>query len=565
MNLRSKIISGYVLALGIAVIGTTAGLGIGNHYGRQAIVAREQASSIQRLLSNLEVDILTNRPAKELSPYLQQQEAFRRNATEITQRLANIEASLSRHNAALPSSTLSELQPALEKGEKTVTQYMQKFQTSVAQIDRLIGAGQIAEARQVLLALVGSQEFSQFIGLADQLRRFNPVVAQQEDMAKAALERSEVLRNQITITGLLLSIAIAALLSLYLSQAITRPIKTLTQVAQQVTETSNFELQVPITTQDEVGILTHSLNHLIQSVRQLLQEKQVAAAHLVQTEKMSSLGQLVAGVAHEINNPVNFIHGNLAHADEYTQDLLGLVRLYRQHYPDPPLLIQETIEAIDLDFLTDDLTKLLESMRVGTDRIHEIVKSLRNFSRLDEAEIKEVNLHEGIDNTLTILHYRLKARADRAGIQVIKNYGDLPLVECYAGQLNQVFMNILSNAIDALESHQPSPDSPLKIQITTQVLEQDWALIQITDNGPGMNENVRTRLFDPFFTTKPVGKGTGLGLSISHQVVTEKHGGILECYSEPNQGAEFRIKIPIQQFPSGSKLVGRAQLALQPG
>jgi signal transduction histidine kinase len=288
-----------------------------------------------------------------------------------------------------------------------------------------------------------------------------------------------------------------------------------------------------------------------EQLHRALQELQQTQAQLIQTEKMSSLGQMVAGVAHEINNPVSFIYGNLTHADNYTQDLLDLVHLYQQHYPNPAPEIEEQIAAIELDFLIEDLPKILSSMNVGAERIRQIVLSLRNFSRLDEAQMKQVDIHEGIDSTLLILLHRLKAYGGHPGIEVIKEYGDLPLVECYAGQLNQVFMNILSNAIDALNSYNQQRQleevkaHPSTITIRTLVLNPDYIAVGIADNGPGMTQDVRSRIFDPFFTTKPVGKGTGLGLSISYQIVVEKHGGSLRCQSELGQGTEFWIEIPI--------------------
>jgi PAS domain S-box-containing protein len=284
-----------------------------------------------------------------------------------------------------------------------------------------------------------------------------------------------------------------------------------------------------------------------------LRELQRTQAQMVQSEKMSSLGQLVAGVAHEINNPVNFIYGNLTHANEYTQDLLRLLQLYQQHYPRPATEIQEEAEAIDLEFLTDDLPKLLTSMRVGADRIQKIVASLRNFSRMDEAEMKAVNIDEGIDSTLMILQNRLKAKAEHPTIEVIKEYGQLPPVECYAGQLNQVFMNILSNAIDALEERDKYRSlaeikaRPSQIRISTATIAHNSIQIRIADNGPGMSKQVIQRLFDPFFTTKAIGKGTGLGMSISYQIITERHGGSLQCLSIEGEGAEFVIEIPTHQ------------------
>nr|WP_290225307.1 PAS domain S-box protein [Trichocoleus desertorum] len=288
-----------------------------------------------------------------------------------------------------------------------------------------------------------------------------------------------------------------------------------------------------------------------QQLEQTLRELQQTQAQLVQTEKMSSLGQLVAGVAHEINNPVNFIYGNLSHADDYMQDLLHLLDLYQQHYPQPHPEIQQERTDVDIEFLSEDLPKLLSSMKVGADRIQKIVLALRNFSRMDEAEVKSVNVHEGIDSTLMILHNRIKDTPNHRGIEIIKTYDKLPLLECYAGQLNQVFMNVLSNAIDALNERdsQRSPEeikqNPSTITIQTCKLDARQVQISIADNGPGMPEPVRQRLFEPFFTTKPIGKGTGLGLSISYQVIVEKHLGQLECISAPGQGAEFLITLPL--------------------
>ena len=285
-----------------------------------------------------------------------------------------------------------------------------------------------------------------------------------------------------------------------------------------------------------------------ETLEQTLSNLRQTQTQLIQSEKLSSLGQLVAGVAHEINNPVNFIQGNLPYAEAYMADLMELVALYRKRYPVPDADIQAKAEDIDLDFLIKDLPKLISSMKLGTHRICEIVKSLRTFSRLDEAAIKEVDLHEGLESTLTILHNRLKSKPDRVEILVERDYGKLPLVECFASQLNQVFMNLISNAIDALEDQLAA--SPLSetaqpcIRIQTTVPKANFVAIHIIDNGTGMSGKVSDRIFDPFYTTKPPGRGTGLGLSISHQIVTEKHSGQIQCFSTPGKGTEFVITLP---------------------
>ncbi|MGK7901098.1 MAG: sensor histidine kinase [Hormoscilla sp.] len=273
-----------------------------------------------------------------------------------------------------------------------------------------------------------------------------------------------------------------------------------------------------------------------------LQKIQWNQAKLVHREKMLSLEQLVAGIAHEINNPVNFIHGNLVYTNEYFQDLLRMMALYAKYYPEPELEIQSAAAEMDLDFIMEDLPNILSSMHQGTSRIHEIVKSLRNFARLDEADIKAVDIHSGIDSSLMILQKQLH-QDDGDPIRIIKEYGKLPLVECYPSQMNQVFMNILTNAIDALSNQPPPRAIAIKTKLLTTVPE--GVLITIADNGPGIPEKVQEQIFNPFFTTKPVGKGTGLGLSISHQIVVEQHQGQLTCLSSPGEGAKFIICIPL--------------------
>ncbi|BAY86519.1 integral membrane sensor signal transduction histidine kinase [Calothrix parasitica NIES-267] len=379
--------------------------------------------------------------------------------------------------------------------------------------------------------------------------------------------------------GTIKFILIAALISLIieivllfsvLHKEIAKPLNELITVADDISA-GQLDINLELKREDEIGRLATSLNimatqlnttfsnlenakaELENKVEERTQELQKTLvnlrntqAQMLQAEKMSALGQTVAGVAHEINNPVNFIHANIEYIDTYVKDLLELVAFYQEYYPETPELLQEKIDKIDLEFIKEDSVKILASMNIGSIRIREIVKSLRSFSRLDEADYKQVDIHQGIDNTLLILKHRLKHNSTQSEIQIIKDYALIPLVECYAGKLNQVFMNILGNAIDALSELRTS-DTIATISISTQVIDKNWVKICIADNGTGINEEVSKNIFNPFFTTKPVGKGTGLGLSISYQIIVETHKGKIYCDSELGKGTKFVIEIPIRQ------------------
>ncbi len=296
---------------------------------------------------------------------------------------------------------------------------------------------------------------------------------------------------------------------------------------------------------------TEQLEATIQALKQ-------TQAKLIQTEKMSSLGLLIAGVAHEISNPISFVSGNINYLEEYSCGLLELVQLYQKYLPEPPDDIAEQLEDLDFEFVSKDLKEVLESVHLGTDRVKQIVRSLRNFSRLDESQWQEASVHDSIESTLIILGYRLKSLsklADRPSINLIKNYGDLPLIQCYSGPLNQVFMNLIANAIDAIEERFQEEEEnevprdlrmPLELEITTEKVSNNWVRIQVRDTGKGLPDAAIARLFEPLFTTKSVGKGTGLGLSICHQIVVDRHGGRISAGSAKDGGAVFTVELPIQ-------------------
>ena len=315
------------------------------------------------------------------------------------------------------------------------------------------------------------------------------------------------------------------------------------------------ELLARVETHLKLQFLKQSLEkRVIERTRELktaLEQLHQSQLQMVQNEKMATLGNLIAGVAHEVNNPIGFLKGSINNTSEYIQDLFAHIECYQEHYPTTDDAVIEHAQEIHLKYIKEDLPKLLSSMKVATQRITNISNSLRTFSRADTSGKVACNIHEGIDSTILILKYRLQANDKRPEIEIIKEYGKLPLVKCFLGQLNQVFMNIIANSIDAFDSvNQRETFSELKVNppkitiITKAEIENNKILIYIKDNGPGMIESVRERIFDNLFTTKSVGKGTGLGLAIAKQIIQEIHGGKLSCNSKLGQGTEFLIELP---------------------
>jgi signal transduction histidine kinase len=548
LRIGQKISYGYALAIGIAIFGTAAGQRLGDYFRKQALVQVNVAQQQQQLLQNLQNTVFEARSHAARLPivlgntvWLQYEHD--RFVGQINQAkiLISESESFARQNPDKLATEEAEFQAILNKSARVIDYYAQliKLQLKEAEVWNLQPNG-IESAQLQMLRTSSGQEAIVLDNLAQSLTELISAVEIHKQQGAQALEEAEGLRNRIIIGSMLISALIAVVLADKTSRAIAQPIETVTNVAQQVARESNFNLQVPVTTQDEIGVLAVSFNQLIQRVSEYTQELKHTQSQLIQTEKMSSLGQMVAGIAHEINNPVNFIGGNIDYANQYIQDLADLVTLYQEYYPNPPDAIIQHIEDIELEFLREDLPKTLSSMKMGADRIHEIVVSMRNFSRSDDGNMKSADIHEGIDSTLVILNHRLKQ-----GIQVIKQYGKLPAVECSPAQLNQVFMNVIGNAIDALEEVKKGDKeySPT-IWISTEVTADNTVTVKIRDNGPGIAPGCAQQIFDPFFTTKSIGKGTGLGLAISYQIVAKHHGKI-EVNSQIGQGTEFMITLPV--------------------
>ncbi|WP_449416594.1 ATP-binding protein [Phormidium nigroviride] len=578
LSIAKKINYGYSLAIGVAVLGTTAGMSVGDYYQRQAFQALNFADEQQHLLKDLEYSVqsVQSHPKRLISVlgdsiwFEYETAKFLRDVEGVNKIIAELE-SFGKENSRGLAVNSTELKELLNGYKTTTDSYAQLIKSFWQQIaPSSLKLEEVKDAQQQVLDLIRGDKAVKidvkFERLSESLSLTTQIAKAEQQQAYINFNIAEQLRLQIIVVSMLVSVATAIFLAICTSRAIAIPLQAVTSIAKNITQQANFNLQAPVTTEDEVGTLAKSINQLVKWVAEYTDELELArqtleervqerteelteALHklkhtqtqLIQTEKMSSLGQMVGGVAHEINNPINFIYGNLEHANQYIIDLVNLVRLYQQEYPQPTEIIAEEIEAIELDFIAEDLLKMLESMKIGSDRIRQIVLSLRNFSRLDEAQMKLVDIHEGIDNTLLILNSRLKGK-----IKVIKNYGELPEIECYPAQLNQVFMNILVNAIDALEELEEKSSEKGKnsqILIQTQKLESGNILVRICDNGPGISPAIQSKLFDPFFTTKEPGKGTGIGLAICYQII-EKHHGKIEAISSPGTGAEFVILLP---------------------
>ncbi|HYW18529.1 MAG TPA: ATP-binding protein [Nodularia sp. (in: cyanobacteria)] len=592
-NIAKKISYGYTVAIGISFIGTTSGLLLA--YNNEVYAYKQLNLSYQQqsLLKDLENSVARIRlHPQRLATVLNNSIWFEFEKNQFKNQLVTVNKELEKTQSFINTYSddlainKAEFDHLLDNYHLTTQLYTETIKSFWEQVEK----NNLSEEKirlhytELITLLQEKQQVNinvRFDRLSDELILVIGHAGIQKENAHSRFEKAQQLRIKVIFGSMLFSGAIAAALAIYSSRLIALPLELVTNIARRITQESNFKLRANINSNDEVGTLATSLNQLVewvgdytqelelarqnleqrveertqelelarqnleqrveertQELREILQDLKETQGQLIQTEKMSSLGEMVAGIAHEVNNPVNFIYGNIQCADEYIQDLLSLVDLYQQEYPEPSNIIAEKTAEIDLNFLTQDLSSLLSSMKMGAKRIREIVLSLRNFSRLDEAAMKEVNIHEGIDNTLLILNHRINKE-----ISLIKNYGILPLIECYPAQLNQVFMNILSNAIDVLMEQNTQAEK--QITIDTLKLNADYIKVGIKDNGSGITPEIIKKLFNPFFTTKTVGKGTGLGLSISYQII-EKHKGKIEVISELGKGTEFIILLPIK-------------------
>ncbi len=550
LSIRQKIAFGYALALGIAVLGTTVGLAIANYYEQQAEAQKERAMEEIRSLDRLQTSSLQTLTHQQQfifligksKPWQSEYAHYLEHSAEFKLLWSNYKSSynnLKRPKDADLNDDFASIKNFMQTYEGLPEAYIKQSDKNLNKIASLnLNSEGIKVAQQLLLDFNDSPIAFKFDSFSDDLTELVNFAHEDYEQAKAYYETAQAIRVQIVTASILLSVAIAIFLVMSISRAIAMPIQATTKVAQKVTQEENFDLQAPVTTKDEVGALTLSFNELIQRVKQLLEEQQAASqAQMIQSEKMSSLGRMMAGVAHEVNNPLNFMYGNLIHASDYVEKLLVLLEAYTAETPHPSEAIQEMQEEIDLEFLKEDLPKLLQSMKLGAERATQIVLSLKDFSRLDKSTPHPVDLHACMDSTLLILNNRLKKE-----IKVVRNYDKTPTIEGYAGLLYQVFMNLLSNAIDALEK---SSENKL-IAITIEYQDQDSVVIKITDNGLGISPENQAKIFDAFFTTKPRGVGTGLGLAISREIIVEKHGGKITCNSKEGVGTEFAIALPIK-------------------
>jgi two-component system NtrC family sensor kinase len=599
LGIAWKIGLGYGTALAIAVAGPLLGMAVGDRYQRAAERNLQRIDHQQELLSRLETTSLKlqSHPSQLMEAlgdpiwfryHIGDFRIQRMRLDELLDELTLGVEQLAQGAAAsatvdptadpIAGSTvgLEDVSPtaiasrvlAMQRRYRIV---MERFQQEMDRLRQGIEAqGDADQKRQRMFQWISSETAAElrleWSNLSEDLTLLLQRVERQQGMAYGQLERSQGVRAALTLGALVAALAVAILWAIAVSRTIAAPIERVAIAAAQVTEASDFSLRVPVVGQDEVAQVSRALNQLIQwmgdysqqlrdsntllegrveertaELKAALRDLQQTQSQLLQSEKLSSLGVMVAGIAHEINNPVTFIEGNLDHVTQHAQDLLAVIDQQQAWWaqlpdslrPDPP---PWQAAAAEVPYIREDFPQLVRSMRAGSQRITAIVTSLRNFSRLDEAALKTVDLHEGLNSTLLLLNHRIQGRV-ALGLRL----GELPRLTCYPAKLNQVFLNLLTNALDALDEGAIAAPA---LEVSTQDLGHGQVCVRISDNGPGISEENQRRLFDPFFTTKPVGKGTGLGLSLVYRIVQE-HGGTIQVRSRPGAGAVFSVYLPV--------------------
>ncbi|MFB2936887.1 ATP-binding protein [Aerosakkonemataceae cyanobacterium BLCC-F154] len=581
LSVEAKIKYGYSLVIGIAILGTSVGTIAGDYYKQQTLNRLTLSQQETKILADLENAVI------KLYLYHQQllingdnYQALTHIPEKISQSFAQVDRLFLQlkyfqnnysGNSLINQTNLQALLNEYKESKQLYNQeqlhWQPKNKLNLKAANTPLSQSLFFNLKPESTASKLNANFEQLISILSDLKT---VANLQEIEVSNQVNTVSILRLLIILASIIISVGIATLLGFHSSRQIVRPLEWVHQVALRVTQQANFKLVAPVLSEDEVGSLASSMNKLVQWVgeytqeletaRQTLEEKvaertqeleqtvkelKQTQAQLIQNEKMISLGNLVAGIAHEINNPTNFIYGNIQHISDYVQEFLALIKLYQKSYRPPIPDIEQKIMDMDLDFIAEDLPKILDSMKFGTERIRSIIISLRNFSRLDEAEMKLVDIHEGIESTLVVLSHHLKRE-----VKINREYNNLPFIECFPAQINQVILHIISNAIDALKeakSLKAARENNFlpEITIKTQQVADNLIQIRIGDNGNGIAAEIKDKIFDPFFTTKAIGKGSGLGLFVCYNVV-QKHQGKLEVISELERGTEFVISLPIK-------------------
>lgn len=576
-SLTRKLFSAYSITFLLVVCGITFGFEQGRQLEQQAIAVQAEAHEDIETITKFQASLLDffflkqkfiDAPIPTQENFLQMRDSHIKLRRQWYLFLTSEELIAGADgddnlDAAVTEAEAQLAQALIEEHADNFDRYLTVWESLVIPSGDLVP---LSELQQKMTAVEQSYFIADVGDFLDKVNLLYDATKEEQNEADDVVKTAA--RRQIQI--MLLSVCVSGVMGLaliyYISNVLMRPLRSMTTATQEAVNTENFDLNIAVNSKDEVGLLANTFNAYSNFVKNLLWESEAAnkklertladlknaQSRIIQSEKMSSLGQLVAGVAHEINNPISFVHGNIFHLETHIQDLLKIPELYQRYYAELPVEIATFFDEIDLDFVQEDLPRIISSMRLGTERITDIVLALRNFSRLDNASLTKTNIHADLENTLMIVRHRLVAHQERPKITLKKNYGELPEVDCYPGLLNQVFMNLLVNALDTLDEKllQQTPverwEDPPTIEISTALIrDNQWIRVAIADNCLGIPEKLRRKIFEPFFTTKPIGQGTGMGLSISYQLITEKHLGRFDCISTHGKGTTMIIEIPL--------------------